>query len=258
MDTLADVLSRAREHDGAVLDAPDRRTPHSYSEFATGAWKAGNLLRHYGVRPGSRVAVVVGPKSPGREDEPGWLGDAADPLLALFGAAAVGATVDVTLDPPVDARALVLPDAWLGRYDASPGCSRIAYGGPPDLPGVAHFGRERWSENPTEPPGSVAPGDAALQTDGHEFTHADLVDASAGVVRDHGLETGDTVAVDASLTSAGTVVAGVVAPLVAGATVQPVGGASADGNGIAYTVRAGGGENGEGDGDVIDPSAVIC
>jgi len=256
MDTLADVLARGRERDGTVLAAPGRTTPHSYREFATGAWKAGNLLRHYGVRPGSRVALVVGPKAPGPDHQPGWLGDAADPLLALLGAAAVGATADLTPDLPVDARALVLPAAWLGRYHAGPGCSRIAYGGPPDQPGVAHFERERWSENPTEPPGSVVSGDAALRADGHEFTHADLVDAATGVVRDHGLKAGDTVAVDAPLTGAGAVVAGVVAPMVAGATIRPVERkAPQNGSDVAYVVRAGDGKSG--DAGAIDPSTVI-
>jgi hypothetical protein len=256
MDTFADLLAHGRERDGTVLDAPGRTTPHSYREFATGAWKAGNLLRHYGVRPGSRVALVVGPKAPGPDDDPGWLADAADPLLALFGAAAVGATANLTPDTPVDARALVLPDAWLGRYDAGPGCSRVAYGGPPDQPGIAHFERERWSENPTEPPGSVAPGDTALRADGREFTHADLVDAASGVVRDYGLEAGEAVAVDAPLTGAGAVAAGVVAPLVAGAIIRPVGDeASVSEKGVAYVVQAGDGKSR--DPGAVDPSTVI-
>lgn len=252
MDTLAEVLARGREREGTVLEAPGRSAPHSYREFAANAWKAGNLLRHYGVRPGTRVALVVGPKRPAG-DEVGRLGTAADPLLALFGAAAAGAAVDVTPETRVEARALVAPAAWLDRYEAVPGCSTLAYGGPPDRPEIAHFERERWSENATEPPGSVAPADPVLRAGDSEYTHAALLAAARGVVDDHALEPGDIVAVDAPLTSAGTVAAGVVAPLLAGATIRPVrDGAGSSGSGAVYTVGTDGGSG------TLDPSSVVA
>jgi len=263
MDTLVDVLAEGRGREGVAFEAPGRRTPTTHREFATNAWKAGNLLRHYGVRPGSRVAVVVGPKEADSGTDPGRLGSAPDPLLGLLGGAAAGATVDVTPDSPVEARALVAPAPWLDRYEVAPGCSVLAYGGPPERPEVAHFERERWSENPTEPPGTVAADDPVLRVDGSEYSHAELLDAARGIIGEHTLGAGDSVAVDAPLTSAGAVVAAVIAPLIVGATVRPVGGGSGrSATDAVYTVSEGtdsaasAGTNDD-TGTVVDPSAVI-
>ncbi|MFB6233241.1 MAG: hypothetical protein ABEH61_03185 [Haloarculaceae archaeon] len=253
METLADLLVRGRDRDGPVFDAPGRRTPYTYREFCTNAWKAGNLLRHYGVRSGSRVGLVVGPKSPTPGDEPGVLGASADPLVALFGAGAVGATVDVSPEPPVDAGALIAPDAWLDRYEVAPGCSRLAYGGPPDAADVAHFERELWSENPTEPPDAVAATDTALATGATRFTHGDLLAGAESVRRSYDLGTGDVVVLDARLTAGGAVAAGVVAPLLAGATIRPPGPATDDDP--AYVV--GGDGTSAGGPPVVAPSEVI-
>lgn len=219
METLADVVAAGRDREGAVVVAPERTAPYTYWEFSTNAWKAGNLLRHYGVRPDSRLALVVGPKAPGSEDSPGRLGGAADPLLALLGGAVVGATVDLTPVEPIDARAVVLPDDWLDRYELGPGCSAVAYGGPPEVSDVAHFERELWSENPIEPPEPIAPDDPAISVDGTVTSHRELVDAGRTVADDYDLTAGDSVVVDAPLTSAGAVAAGVVAPLLVGGTI---------------------------------------
>lgn len=223
METIADLVAAGRDREGTVLAAAGRSAPYSYRECSTNAWKAGNLLRHYGVRRGAAVAVVVGPKAPGDADEPGRLGTAADPLLAFFGAWTVGATVDPDPVSPVEARALVAPAAWLDRYDAAPGCSRLAYGGPPEAADVAHFERDLWSENPIEPPDPVEPGDTALRVGDGTYTQGELLDAGQNVAGEFGLGEGDSVVVDVPLTTAEAVAAGVVAPLVAGATIRPGG-----------------------------------
>lgn len=253
METLADVVARGRERDGTVVDAPDRAAPYSYREFCTNAWKAGNLLRHYGVRRDGTLALVVGPKSPAPDDEPGVLGPAAAPLLALFGGAAVGATVDLTPESPVVARALVAPDVWLDRYEVEPGCSRLAYGGPPETADVAHFERELWSENPIEPPDEVSP-EAVVRIGGERYTHRALLEAASAVVDDYSLEAGDSVGLDAPLTRPGTLVAGLLAPLTVGAAIRPgvTGDAAPDGS-LAYVVtgRADGGE------ETVTPASVL-
>ncbi|MEF8782735.1 MAG: hypothetical protein V5A39_07055 [Haloarculaceae archaeon] len=256
METLADVVARGRTRDGAALDAPDRAAPYSYREFCTNAWKAGNLLRHYGVRRDGTLALVVGPKSPAPDDEPGVLGSAAAPLLALFGGATVGAAVDVTPASPVDARALVAPDAWLDRYEAEPGCSRLAYGGPPEAADVAHLERELWSENPIEPPDEVSPG-AVLRIEGERYTHRALLDAASAVVDDHSLAAGDSVGLDAPLTHPGPIAAGVLAPLMVGATIRPgvTGHADAD-ESPTYFVSSGGTSESGRDGDTVAPASV--
>lgn len=232
METLADLVAAGRDREGPVLDAPERNAPYTYGEFSTNCWKAGNLLRHYGVRGGARMALVVGPKHPDADDKVGWLGTAADPLLALLGGACLGATVVLSPPEPVDARAFVCPDAWLENYDIEPGCSRLAYGGPPEETGVSHFERELWSENPIEPPDPVTPDDVVLDIDGATTTQGELVTAGESVAADHGLASGDRIALNAPLSSPGAIAAGVVAPLAVGATIVP--GAAAEG--CAYTV----------------------
>lgn len=224
MDTLADVVAAGRDREGTAVAAPERTADYGHREFSTNVWKAGNLLRHYGARPGARVAVVVGPKEPAPGDEPGTLGAAADPLVAVLGGAVAGSVVDLTPAEPVDARALVLPDAWTDRYDPAPGCSAVAYGGPPEAPDVAHFERELWSENPVEPPAEIEASDPAIRVEGTDYTHGELVEAGGALADEWALEPGDSVAVSASLSNAGALAAGVVAsgvvaPLSAGATV---------------------------------------
>ena len=222
METVRAVLARAREHEGEALVAAGRATPYTHRDIATGAWKAGNLLAHYGVGAGRPVAVAVGPKTPGPAAEAGRLGAAADPLLAMLGAMAAGGAVAPVRDGPVDAAALVAPAGWLDRFEPAPGTAVLAYGGPPADPAVAHFERERWSENPVEPPEPVAPADPALRGGAGSVSNRALVGAARDLAAEHGLGSGGTVRLAARVTSAGGFAAGVLAPLVAGATVRPV------------------------------------
>jgi acyl-CoA synthetase (AMP-forming)/AMP-acid ligase II len=227
MQVLGDLVAQARDRDGVLFRSPERAAPYSYSDFATNAWKGGNLLRHYGVRHGTRVAVVVGPKEPTDEDRPGYLRDAPDALLAFLAAALDGAVVD--MDPPnaVDATALVAPAAWLDRYTQGPGTKGLAYGGPVDDPTIAQFERELWSENPLQPPGEVAPDDAVLAAD-RTYTHGELMAESGRVVADYDIDAETTVALRAPMTTAGAVVVGLLAPMRTGATVVFGGNETAD------------------------------
>ncbi|MFC7077516.1 hypothetical protein [Haloarcula halophila] len=219
MQTLGDLVAAAREREGVLFTAPERSAPYSYTDFGTNVWKGGNLLRHYGVREGMRVAVVVGPKNPTEGDEPGYLREAPDAVLAFLAAALDGAVVDV--DPPgaVDATALVAPAAWLDRYELGPGTKALAYGGPSDDPTVAQFERELWSENPLAPPAELAPDDPVLAAD-ETYTHGALLAASERVAADSDIDEGTTVALRAPITTAGALVAGVLAPMRAGGTVM--------------------------------------
>jgi hypothetical protein len=249
METLADLVAAGRNREGPVVDAPERNAPYTYGEFSTNAWKAGNLLRHYGVRAGARLGLVIGPKHPEPDDEPGWLGATPDPLLALLGGACLGARVVLSPPQPVEARAFVCPDAWLDRYDVSPGCSQLAYGGPPETTGVAHFERELWSENPIEPPDPVAADDPFLDIDGATKTQGELISVGESLAATHELDSGDRIALDAPLTSAGAIAAGVVAPLAVGATI--VVGSDVAGD-VCYTVTGD-----SRDGATVDPASVF-
>ena len=219
MDVLGDLVAPERRSDRLAYERPGERSrSYSYAAFCTDAWKAGNLLRHYGVREGATVGVLDGPKEPeSREDATGT--PVPESLLALLGASGLGA--DVVFDPPAepDVRALVGPAAWLDSYDLPPGSKALAYGGPPDDPTVAHFERELWSENPIPFPEEVDPGATALRSGGTAYSHESLLAAARGVVAEFDLDEGSRVATETPLSTVGEVVAGVLAPLLAGGTI---------------------------------------
>jgi len=220
MQVLSELVAAGRERDGVFFSTPERSAPYSYRDFCTNVWKGGNLMRHYGVREGMAVAVVVGPKNPEPADEPGYLRDCPDGLLAILAATLDGAVADIAPGTEVDATALVAPAAWLDRYELAPGTKALAYGGPSDDPTVAGFERELWSENPLQPPGERAPSDPALRDDDGTYSHGELLAASERAADEYDIDAETTVAVRAPVSTAGAVVAGLLAPMRAGATVR--------------------------------------
>ncbi|MFW6435014.1 MAG: hypothetical protein ACOCY1_01395 [Halovenus sp.] len=227
MATLKTLVADSREFEGSVIQIPNRKTPYTYRDFAPNVWKSGNLFGHYGVHPGAEVTVVAGPKeqtgdSEGRPDRI----DSADPIFAILGATLVGATVRLQPVEPVDSRALVCPAAWVDRYETTPSCSVIAYGGPPDDAAVAHFETEMWSENPTEPPEPVGADDPALRTGDGTYSHENLLEVATALAGEYHLGSDDRIVLDAALTEPGALVAGVLTPLSIGATLTLAGGRS--------------------------------
>jgi hypothetical protein len=214
METLAELLGGDRRSADLAVRVPgDPPVEYTYKEFVTTAWKTANFFRHRGVHEGATVAVV--------DDQ------AASAVLALFGAAQLGARTRFVapLDadessPAVEARLLVGPGETVLSYGLPPGGTRVAYTAGTDGvddPAVEAFGRSVWSENPTRPPESVDPGGPVLVADGGTASHGALLGAAEDAAA--ALEAGDCVVVGAPLGRPGTVVAGVLAPLLAGATV---------------------------------------
>jgi hypothetical protein len=207
MDVIGDLVARERRTDDIAVRTDSRAGSYSYEKFCTNTWKTGNILRHYGVRGGATVGVDAGESL------------TPPPLLALFGASLLGATTRFGPDESPSAKALVVPAARADAYDPEPGTKTFVYGDVPDDPDVAHFEAEMWSENPTSPPDRVASTDTALATADGAFTHERLLGAADRVVEEYDLDADDEVAVRATLAEPGTVVAGVLAPVLAGATV---------------------------------------
>ena len=201
MDTLRGLLARDRRSDYPALRAP-RGPDHEYDyrRLLTNAWKTGNFLSHCGVRSGRTVGIA---------------GRRPAAVLAFLGTASLGGVA--RFDPPasIDARAVVAPVGGIDAFELPPGGTHVAYGDPPDDPDVAHFERDVWSENPTEPPDEVAPDDPGLRT----HSHARLLDAADGVGDRWGLDDGCAVALRAPLTHPGTVIAAVAALAVEGCVV---------------------------------------
>lgn len=208
MNVLGDAIARDRRSDAAALVAPAVGRRYDYRRFCTSAWKTGNFLRHVGVRSGVGVAVA---------DEP-----IPEPVLTLYGAAALGAVV--SFDPPAeigtDTRALVVPAAEAQTYAFGPETKQVVYGDAPDDPSVSYFERDVWSENPTAPPDHVDPDDALLRTKDETYSHGEILRAAQGVIDRYGIDADSAVAVLGSFAELTVVVAGLIAPIVAGARIE--------------------------------------
>jgi len=85
---------------------------------------------------------------------------------------------------------------------------------------VRPFEEELWSENPIEPPEEVDAADPAVADEGGTFTHGALVEAADRIVAEHALDEDSTVLLDAPLSEPGALVAGILAPIAAGARVE--------------------------------------
>jgi hypothetical protein len=228
--TVADLLARERRHPAPALrttgDGRDRIT--SYRDCLTTAYKAGNFLRFLGVRgPGEGAAPV------GVEIAPEPL---PEPILTFLGATLLGAVGRFEVRADGDARATVVPVGDESRHEPPPGSRLAVYGGAPARSATDHWEEQVWSENPVVHPAAVEPGTPALATGaGDRYDHGTLVGAARSVASD-ALGPGDGVVLRASLADPRAVVAGVLAPLLAGATVVLPGG-----DGPAGRVGVGGG-----------------
>ncbi|MFB6164921.1 MAG: hypothetical protein ABEJ31_07165 [Haloarculaceae archaeon] len=204
MDVVGDLVDRDRRRKEPLVYGAGSQ-PYTAHKFCTDAWKAASLFRYHGVGPGRSVAVADDPSAPA--------------LLALFGAALLGTTVEFGLADATDPRLAVGPAATVAELAVVPGTKRVAYGGEVDDPAVIEFERGIWSENPTMPPDRVAPDAALLVAEGETYDHGRLLAAAERTVAETGLDGPDAVAVRSSLTHPGTVVAGVLAPLLAEAAI---------------------------------------
>jgi hypothetical protein len=217
MDVLGDLVARHRRSDDPALVAPREKRSYDYHRFCTTAWKTGNFWRRRGLHADATVAIADDPQP--------------EAVFTFLGAALLGARTrfglgrESSADGPLDARIVVAPPDEVGEYEVSPGTQRVAYGDPPDDPSVAHFERDVWSENPAFPETPIDPETVALVAGGdvaeeeRRLSHVDLLTTAREVADDWGLEPADEVAIRAPLADPGTVVAGVVAPLLEGATI---------------------------------------
>ncbi len=206
-ETVDDLLTRDRRSERPALEDATGRE-FDYHWFCTSTWKAGNFLRHSGVRNGVSVGVV---------------GDGPFALLAFFGTALLEATT--RFDPATDLadeadfRALVAPVDDLERYDLPQGAQRVGYGRKPERPDVHHFDAGLWSENPSFPPLSIDPETPLLSDGERTVSHGDVVTAASTVADAYGLDEQTRVAVAGALSDHRTVTAGLIAPLLVGGTI---------------------------------------
>lgn len=218
METLGEYLTRERRSDRTALVDATGRTYDAHW-LCTSAWKAGNFLRHTGVRRGVTVGID---------------GEGPLALLSFLGTALLEGRSWV--DPPTSLadveglRTLVAPADRLDRYDVGSSTQRVCYGGQPTAPDVHHLDAGLWSENPSFPPTDIEP-ETPLLLDGdprtvaaRSISHGAAVAGARSVAEEFGIDAGTRVVVEASLADPRAIVAGVLAPLVAdGVTVLPAG-----------------------------------
>ncbi|UWG47396.1 Acyl-CoA synthetase (AMP-forming)/AMP-acid ligase II [Halanaeroarchaeum sp. HSR-CO] len=197
MDTVGDLLDLPHPDEEPAL-RNGRRT-YEYHRFRATAYKTGNYLRYNGVGQQATVSLL--------DDL------APEAIFGVLGTALLGGRI--RFDPETDVEDTVLfgPTDELDGYDVAGGCKRIGYGAKPTDPSWAFFEREIWSENPFFPPTDVD-GDATL-VDG--WTQTVALRAARNAAAD--LSPDDVVAIRGSLTDPSTLIGGVLAPLVVGATI---------------------------------------
>jgi len=223
MRVLGDLVARDRRSDEVALRVDARDRAYSYRDFCTTAWKAGHACRHLGVHAGSCVALAPDP--------------APQPLLTLFGAACLGARA--IFDTTAEARAVLVPTGDVAAIGERPGRKVVVYGDAPTDPGITHWERVVWSENPAMPPGERAADEAVLVDGDRALTHREVLTAAERVVDAAGLDADSRVALRAPLSDPRAVVAGVVAPLVAGGTTVLPDDVGGDTNADVAVVAAG-------------------
>lgn len=205
METLADYLTRERRSDRPALIDSTGRTYDAHW-LCTSTWKAGNFLRHTGVREGVTVGVD---------------GNGPLALLSFLGTALLEGRT--WFDPPASLadveslRTLVAPADRLDRYDVPPATQRVCYGGTPTAPDVHHLDAGLWSENPSFPPIDIDPGTPLLvdEPSGRAISHAEAIAGGRDVIEAFDVDPGTRVVVRGSFDDPRAVVAGVIAPLVA-------------------------------------------
>lgn len=187
--------------DGVVLEAPPRE--YTRREFLNTVWKTGNFFRTLGVHEGSLVAITAHPTP--------------ESLLSFLGASLLDARVRFNPPASIDARVVVGPTGALDEFELPAGGQFVGYGDDPADPSWAYFEREVWSENPAFPDVDHPPDAPLIETEQEQF-HAEAVVGAAGTIAGD-LSTDDVVAVRSPLSTPGTIVAGVLAPLAADATI---------------------------------------
>lgn len=197
MDTVVDLLDLPHPDDDLALQMGRRR--YEYHRFRATTYKTANYLRYNGVGPHATVAIldVTAPET----------------LFGILGTGLLGGNVRIAPDRTVEGKVLFGPTEKLDEYDSAGGCKRIAFGAEPADPTWAFFEREIWSENPFFP---------ETEVDGEtEFVEGrsqrDALQAAESIAEELGED--DVIAIRGSFTDPEVLIAGLLAPLFAGATI---------------------------------------
>lgn len=220
MDTVRAFLTARADDNRVAIGAPAAgEKVYTYDRLCETAAGAANVLAEVGVGPDSFVAIA-----PERS---------AETAIAFLASASLGATVWFGGPGRVPVDAVVAPTPIVAEYTAPPGAGLIGFGAKPEHDDVIHFERAAWSAADDLPDVTATPAMRVL-TDGEvEYTQRKLLDVADAIAEERAFEEDLSVVTRASLTDPRAVVAGILAPLVGGATVRNPG--SGDAGDVAVT-----------------------
>jgi hypothetical protein len=198
METIPELLESISDSDRRVLVSGERT--YTASRFRRKVYKTTNFLRYRGIHDGSVVALA----------------DVRVPqiVFAFLAVGLLGGRVTFELDR--EAGTVIGPTPEIEARDFGAATTRIGFGTAPADPSVAYLEREMWSETAHVPPISVDPG-RQLFADPDAWTQERAM-ATADNLADN-LDASSVVGIRRSLCPPGTVVAGILAPLLADATI---------------------------------------
>lgn len=212
-----DLVARDRRTASPALHATTRDRTYTYFDLCNTTAKAGNVLRHVGVRPEDTVAI-----------DPRL---APETVFTVLGAALIGArvTTDLAVGERGDARALVVHADRESDVTAPPGTSLVVFGAKPEGSDATHWETEVWSENPAAPPAPTEPtdplfvgggsGDGESADESEAVSHQTALAAADDIVEAFELDGTTAVVVETDFADFRTIVAGVLAPLAVGGQV---------------------------------------
>lgn len=208
IETVAEVIDRHRWTDDITISGPGGSPSYSSEQFGSTAHKTGNFLSHFGVHPDATVGIHPGP--------------GMAPILSVFGAGLLGATVEFVRHPEDHMAVFIAPgDVWTATNPSiPPGVTGIAYRGSGTESRIRAFGRGVWSENP------YCPTDPAVQSETSLFhspdgsiTHGSLIAAARDLGVNQPLATTDHVRVHGHVGTPESFLLGVLFPLLQPASI---------------------------------------
>ena len=203
VSVIGNLLARERRREQPALSIPGLGRTMDYHDLLTTAYKAGNVLRYLGVS--DEAVVALDPTL------------APEPIVAFLGAAQLGATT--TFEPRADARLTLVPVDDEEAYARDAGSRLAVYGGPPSAPATTHWEKALWSENPGFPATDVDPDWPVLSAGERTYSHQQLLSTAEDVVETLGLASSSRLAVRTPLAEPWTIAGGLLAALLAGATM---------------------------------------
>ncbi len=205
--TLVDLLSSNADTDAVALGAPAAgEQVYTYDRLATTSRSTATVLAAAGLDADSFIAIAPAP--------------AAETVIGFLGAAILGARVRFSGPARAPVDAVFGPTDTVRRYQVPDDALRIGFGERSEDDRIRHFARAVWRAEDALPDAPVLPTTTVLSDGNAAYTHRRLIRTGQAVIAARGITPDTELAVRAPLTDPRTIAAGLIAPLLAGATIR--------------------------------------